>query len=162
MSMDPKPAPQGMRLWVRILLVVSLAFNLLVFGAVAGMAIKGGPWEHAHSPRQVVDAAVGPLTRALTKEDRRAIGRQIRKEGRADGLTRRAHREALERMLVLLQSTPFDSEAFGAELAGSVTGLQTRMSRASETLVLHLSQMSDADRAAYAERVKDAMAQKRQ
>ena len=152
--------PQSTRLWVRIVLAVSLAFNLLVIGAAAGFVVKGGPTPHADGPRHVADAAIGPLTRALSKADRRAIGRQIRQATDAEGWSPRAHRQSLKRMLTLLETTPFDADAFSTELTGSIAGLQGRMSRASEALVLRLDQMSDAERAAYAQRVKEAMARK--
>ena len=50
MSSDPNTAPKGMRLWVRIVLVVSLGLNLLVVGAIAGIAIKGGPFKDGAQP----------------------------------------------------------------------------------------------------------------
>ncbi|MEL6647998.1 MAG: periplasmic heavy metal sensor [Pseudomonadota bacterium] len=160
MSSASPVAPQPRRLWVRILLAVSLAFNLLVIGAVIGVAVKGGPLPGADTPRHMVDAAIGPLTRALTKQDRRAIGRQIRQAQGDDAWGRRAHRQSLRRMLALLQETPFDRDAFAAELEGSITGLKGRMSSASQALVAHLSDMSDSERAAYAARVKEAMTRK--
>ncbi|MEO0750983.1 MAG: periplasmic heavy metal sensor [Pseudomonadota bacterium] len=158
MSTDPAPGPQSTRLWVRILLAVSLGFNLLVIGAVAGIAVRGGPFPQADTPRHVADATIGPLTRALTKEDRRAIGRELRQNGQVDGWTRRAHRQSMERMVALLQAAPFDAEAFGAELDGTISGLQGRMAGASQALVVRLTEMSDVERAAFAARVRDAMA----
>lgn len=161
MTADPDLKPRGTRLWVRILLVISLAFNLLIIGAVAGVAIKGEPWYKPNSPHHAADAAIGPLTRALSKADRRAIGREMRQSRGEDGWTRRAHRQALERMVGLLEATPFDADAFGTELKGSISGLQGRMSHASDALILRLSQMSDEDRAAFAARVKEEMTRKR-
>lgn len=158
MSTDPVPTLQATRLWVRILLAVSLGLNLLVIGAVAGIAIRGGPFPHAEAPRHVADATIGPLTRALTKEDRRAIGRAVRESGQLGGWTRRTHRQSMERMLMLLQATPFDDGAFRAELEGTITGLQGRMASASQALVVRLTEMSEADRAAFAARVEAAMA----
>lgn len=159
MSADANPTTRtGPRLWVRIVLVVSLAFNLLIVGTAAGIAIKGGPWQHGGPPKYMADVGVAPLVRALGKEDRRVIAREVRRQGRADGWDRKAHRQSLERMILLLQSTPFDPAAFDAELQITVEGMKSRLSYASQALVTHLSEMSDADRAGYAERVLDGMA----
>lgn len=159
MESDVQPAPKPMRLWVRILLVVSLGLNLLVVGAVAGLVIKGGPWKQG-GPPSMAEGGVGPLTRALSKEDRRAIGREMRQKGAQSGWDRRAHRQSMERMVVLLEAQPFDADAFAAELNNTVVGLQGRIVDASGALTKRLSQMSDADRAAYAARVKEAMTRK--
>ncbi len=156
MTTDPNPTPKSSRLWVRILLVVSLALNLLVIGAVAGFAIKGGPLKHGGPPHVAV-GGVGPLTQALTREDRRAIGREMRRKAQESGWDRRAHRQALERMVVLLEATPFDAEAFDADLNTIMDGMRGRISDARGALVNRLSDMSDEDRAAYAERIRDKM-----
>ena len=92
MTTDPNPSPKSSRLWVRVLLVVSLALNLLVIGAVAGVIIKGGPFKHG-GPPHMAQGGVGPLTQALSKEDRRAIGREMRQKGQQSGWDRRAHRQ---------------------------------------------------------------------
>lgn len=160
MSTETPPTPKGMRLWVRILLVVSLALNLLVIGAVAGIAIKGGPWKHGGPPGPMAEALIGPLTRALNKEDRRAILRQIRKQGRAEGASPRSHKEALQRMVVMLETAPFDQESFAMDFTSIVEDLQGRMSSATQIYIQHLSDMSDEQRAAYATRVKEAFERK--
>ncbi|MEO0369875.1 MAG: periplasmic heavy metal sensor [Pseudomonadota bacterium] len=165
MSTEMNPAPpqsagKPMRLWVRILLVMSLALNLLVIGAVAGVAIKGGPWKHGGSPPMAA-SGVGPFTHALSKRDRRAIGREMRQRGQESGWDRRAHRAALERMVLLLEATPFDAEAFKGEMKTAVTGLQGRMGDASEALAKRVEQMTDEERAAYVARIKEKMVRKR-
>lgn len=160
MSSEAAQTQQSTPLWVRILLAVSLGLNILVVGAVVGFAIKGGPLPVKDGPRHVADAAIGPLTRALSVADRRAIGRQIRQEGTTERWDRQAHRQALERMLTLLNATPFDADAFANELDGTVTGLQSRMTLAGQALVVRLEQMTDEERRAYAERVLQAAKRK--
>lgn len=161
MSSNAKPAPKGTRLWVRILLVVSLALNLLVIGAVAGIAIKGGPFKHATPPVHLANETLGPFTRALTMNDRRLILREIRRQGQAEGWTRATHRESLEEMVQLLEAEPFDPDAFGDVFEATINGLQNRILDASDAFVLRVSDMSNEERAAYAERVKDAMDKRR-
>lgn len=159
MATDPKPTPTSPRLWVRILLAVSLALNLLVIGAVAGFAIKGGPMKHSGAPH-MAPGGVGPLTQALSKEDRRAIGREMRQMAKENGWDRRAHRQALERMIAGLEATPFDADAFSADLDIIMDGMRSRISGASGALMNRLSEMSDEDRAAYAARIRDKMERK--
>lgn len=161
MNTDAAPKSSGTRLWVRVLLVVSLAFNLLVIGAVVGFVIKGGPHRPGTYAAHVADSAVGPLTRALTFEDRRSIGRSLRKQNKEAGWGRREHRAAIEDMLVLLQATPFDADAFSDKLNATMIAMQGRVSRSGQALVEHLDRMSDADRLAYADRVREALDRKR-
>lgn len=148
------------RLWVRVLLVVSLALNLLVIGAVAGFAIKGGPIRHAGMP-PMAEGGFGLFTRALSKEDRRAIGREIRQKGRENGWDRQAQRQAMRRMLTLLEARPFDAQAFNTEMQTVVESVQGRLSDASGALVARLTQMSDAERASYAASIREMIARKR-
>ncbi|MEM6589093.1 MAG: periplasmic heavy metal sensor [Pseudomonadota bacterium] len=159
MTKDSNPAPKS-RLWVRILLVVSLALNLLVIGVVAGFVVKGGPFKH-DGPPHMAAGGVGPLTHALSKEDRRAIGREMRQKGKDSGWDRQAHRQSLERMVAFLEATPFDADAFDEELQITVDGMQGRLSDARGALLNRLNDMSDEDRAGYAARIKELMARKR-
>ncbi len=154
------PPPARTRGWVRVLLVVSLGLNLLIIGAVAGLAIKGGPMRHAAGKGHPVADSVGPLTKALSKEDRWAIGRQIRQATREAGWDRRKHRETLREMTTLLEATPFDEAAFAAQLAEITGWAQTRIETAQVVLVEHLASMTDEERAAYAQRVREVMARK--
>lgn len=162
MSAQTNIAPRGPRLWVRILLAVSLGFNLLIIGAIAGIAIKGGPFVKGGPAAQMAMSDVGPLTRALTLKDRRAIGRKVRQATQEGGWNRELHRQSLQRMVGLLEATPFDPDAFAQELQVTVNGLESKLSVATQSLVIHLDEMSDDARLAYAERVKSAMARKNQ
>ncbi|MEL7013055.1 MAG: periplasmic heavy metal sensor [Pseudomonadota bacterium] len=160
MSSDPNPAPKGTRLWLRIVLVVSLGLNLLVAGAIAGIVIKGGPMQHAGPPSKIANETIGPFTRALSPRDRISILRQVHQQGEFEGWSRATHRQAMEEMIALLETTPFDADAFADKFGSMVTGLQTRLDLASGAFVIRLQAMSDEDRIAYAARVRDAMEKK--
>ncbi len=159
MSSDPNTAPKGMRLWVRIVLVVSLGLNLLVVGAIAGIAIKGGPFKDG-PPSRIANETIGPFTRALSPQDRFSIMQEIRQKGRSEGWSREAHRQSMEEMIALLEATPFDVDAFAETFRSTVGGLQGRMTVASEAFVERLSNMSEEERVAYAARVKEAVERK--
>ncbi|NBT52187.1 MAG: hypothetical protein EBT12_11660, partial [Marivivens sp.] len=57
-----------MRLGLRILLIVSLALNVLVIGVVAGGIMKG----RSPGPFGGFDMTIGPFAEALGDDDRRA------------------------------------------------------------------------------------------
>lgn len=67
----------GMRRRTKVLLAVSLGLNMLVIGAVGGMVFHDGPPRGPHGKN---DAAYGPYTRALSHQDRKAIGKALRNE----------------------------------------------------------------------------------
>lgn len=77
MSVEQTQKPVGMRRRTKVLLAASLGLNLLVVGAVGGMVFNGGP---KHGPKGGKDAAYGPYTRALSHDDRKAIGKALREE----------------------------------------------------------------------------------
>lgn len=140
--------------WMRWALVVSLALNLAVMGMIAGAMLRhggpGGPGARGH------DMAGGPLTRALAREDRRAIWTNMQREGRAQGL--RPGPNDMTALLDDLRRVPFDPARVATHLAAQRTAMQDRFTVGQRLLLEHLSTMSDADRAAYADRVEAAMA----
>lgn len=136
-----------------MLLVVSLALNLLIAGAVVGALISGGKWRH-HGPLRL-EAMGGPLTRALSQEDRRAIGHEIRDTYRRDGTSRARHREEIERLVEVIRATPFDRAAVEDRLA-RIRGMFLERLTLGQTLLLdRLEAMSDDERAAYADRLME-------
>lgn len=66
--------PTGMRRRTKVLLAVSLGMNMLVIGAAGGMLF------HKDGPNHSRDAAYGPYARALSHDDRKAIGKALRDE----------------------------------------------------------------------------------
>jgi len=128
---------------LRILLVVSLGLNLLFLGAIGGAVLRHG--QDTAEGRH----AGGALTRALAPEDRRAIAREMR---RAAG-GRHQMRASWEGLLTDLRRVPFDAEAMQARLAVHRGVMQGRFDLGQSLLVERLSLMSDAERAAYADRV---------
>lgn len=139
---------------IRILLVASLALNLAVVGLAAGWALRhAGGGGGAHPSR--LDMAGGPLTRALSKEDRHAIGQKMREtwhkadDGRAD------LRDSYDALLADLRAVPFDPARVSARMRQHRERFAVRFEMGQEVLVGHLATMSDADRRAYADRLED-------
>ena len=154
MSETPKQEPGGMRTWLRVVLVVSLALNLLMVGAIGGAVLRHGLWGGHHSPR--LEMAGGPMTRALSPEDRRALGRKIRAEYREGRPARAEHRELMRGLVADLKAVPYDAEAVRARMERIHALFGERLAIGQALLLEHLAGLSDAERAAYAERLQQS------
>lgn len=143
--------PPRMRPWLRVLLAVSLALNLAVAGLAIGAAIRFGRPERARPP-----LPLGALLyRELPREDRRAL-RDDRLGSREERAARR--RADAAELDAALRAVPFDParvEAFLTEQTQQHRDLERGMRAA---WMRRVGEMSDAERAAYADRLTDAMA----
>lgn len=146
--------------WLRLLLIVSLALNLMVVGLVAGMAWTGGGKHGGHHPSRL-EKIGGPLTRALSKEDRRAIGREMRSAYQDRAGDRGAQHELMQALIDDLRQVPFDRDAVTRQLAAQRDILQDRVQLGQTLLVDRLADMSEQDRAAYADRLQNALDRRR-
>jgi uncharacterized membrane protein len=143
------------RRWLRWLLVGSLALNLLVVGAVAGLGVA---WMRGMGPEAGTRDVAWPYVAALTREDRRAVGRAIRAEMAAQGFTRADRRARYDEAVALLRAEPFDAGAF-SELLGHQFAASARLQSAGrEALAGRLGAMTADERAAYADRMEEALA----
>ncbi len=146
MSAETKPK----RRWMPIVLVLSLALNLLIVGIAAGtvLRLKGG--DHAKGP-----PGFGPaLYRALPKDDRKSL------RGELSGLHReRSGNRARDFAAIsqALRAVPFDPAAVevllqqqAQETAQLQTALQTQW-------LARVSAMSDAERQGYADRLEEVV-----
>lgn len=149
--------PRRMSPGLRIVFFLSLAMNVLVISLAAGFLLRGE--RDAPPPRNARDM-VAPYTAALSREDRREIGRKIfqglREEGPRRDLRERARAEYHE-ALELLRADPFDASAFSEVLGRQSSRAVERQKRGEDVLIRHLETMSSAERAAYADRVEEAL-----
>ncbi len=136
--------------WMRVALVLSLALNLLIVGAVVGAVSsgkKGGP--------RMSDVSFGPYTSALDREDRRALRRAIRDDtGRPN---RAAARENFQTFLSVLRAEPLDVAEMTRVFEAQGALAQARQSAGKAALLEHIAQMSAADRAAFADRLEEVL-----
>ena len=97
------------RIW-QIVLVCSLALNLAVAGVVVGSFASGRLGE---GPPRSFDLGLGPISRALAPQERREVGRSLRRDsvmrdfdlrGRVSGMVR------------ALKADPFEPERLRAYL----------------------------------------------
>ena len=148
----PKSAGRGLKL----LLAVSLALNLAVAGTVAGMALR------VHDPDRPPPAAVrdlnfGPFTEALTRDQRRAMLRGFAEQGPGLREMRTQMRADFDAVLTALRATPFDAAAFRAAVESQNSRVTARAEAGRDALVGLVLQMSDPERAAFLDRLEQAL-----
>ncbi len=149
-STEQTPAPR-MRRSLRILLAASLALNILVLAAFGGAVAMRGKWQ-GHAGAGMMG---GALTHALTPEDRHAIRDQMRAmRGDAAG-ARAARRAAHDGLIEDLRRVPFEPERVAAHLQTRRQQMNERLELGQTLLLQRLSAMSDAERAAFADRVSE-------
>ncbi|MFK7881277.1 periplasmic heavy metal sensor [Roseobacter sp.] len=142
----------------KAILGVSLAVNLLVVGMVAGAAFRFGG---EGGPRDMRSAGLGayglPYMIALPPEARREIIREIKSERNGQKLDRSARRALYNDVLNALRAVPFDADSLATSVAQQAdTTISVQQSAQSAWLVV-VSQMSDAERQAYADEVENAL-----
>ncbi len=159
-SPNTDAVPKSPRRWVRILLVVSLSMNLMVLGVVAGLAHWHRPdSDRGRTPR--VDQSGGPLTRALSREDRRTIGKKIWREYRSGRPSRDAIRAEYKAVVAALRADPFDAEVVSGSLDRQFEFASERQRLGQALLMERLHEMSAQERRAFADRLEDGLNRKR-
>ncbi|MEP1389637.1 MAG: periplasmic heavy metal sensor [Yoonia sp.] len=144
----PKQAKPG-RVW-RIVLVTSLAINLLILGLVGGAYLRSGG-----TPPGAFDVRLGPLTAALPPKDRREIGDQLRRGPGKPGLSRLERRQAFEDLILVLESQPFDPEALSRIFQIQQERQFELQGRALAAFVVRVTNMTLEERAAFAGRLRE-------
>lgn len=142
------------RMWVRILLAVSLALNLLFIGLAVGAAARfGGP-----DGRRLPPSVGAALIRALPAEQRRGLRDQVRAQRDAD--RREQGRTEAQAISETLRAPQFDPDAL-AELAGrQLARNHGRLAAMQRAWLEQVKDMSFEERSAYAARLQEVMSGK--
>ena len=138
--------------WVKITLTASLCLNLLVAGAFIGANSfdHDGPRRDASSRGSVG----GPLARALPNENRQALRASLLGGGQDLRSQREEMRTLRAQTLIALRVQPFDAEAFEMLLAQQTAIGSTVATVGQAALLEQIVQMSDEERATYADRLE--------
>ncbi|MEL6508843.1 MAG: periplasmic heavy metal sensor [Pseudomonadota bacterium] len=136
--------------WMRVTLVLSLALNLLIVGAVIGAVSNG----KTGGPR-MGGASFGPYTAALSREDRRALREKIR--GDLSASDRAAGRENFQAFLAVVRTDPLDVAEMTRLFERQVQMAQSRQTVTKAALLDYIAAMSPADRAAFADRFQEVL-----
>ena len=145
-----------MRGGLRILLFASLALNLLIAGLVVG-AVASHRWRDDGGREARIERPGGLLAAALSREDKRAIGRAMREEERGRRPDRAAFRAEIEGVIAALEAEPYDAAAVRAVIDRQADLLIGRARLGGEMLIQRLEAMSAAERADYAERLREML-----
>jgi len=147
--------------WMRLLLLVSLALNLLVVGSVVGMALRlGGPRGPDGPPPQSIGSL---LYRELPREDRRELRSDSRRIiGQARPGERMSPDEELAEIDAGLRADPFDPSALDSVLNEHGMWLAAQHQGFQEAWLTHVADMTRAERAAYADRLQEAFERRKQ
>ncbi|EEX11240.1 conserved hypothetical protein [Ruegeria lacuscaerulensis ITI-1157] len=134
------------RRWVSVLLVISLALNLLVAGVVLGTVLRfhGGP---GAAPPKFAPA----LYRALPEKDRKALRADLEDEHRRGARERSEHFKELGRAL---RAVPFDADEIRQLLDRQIRSNAEIQSALQRKWLDRVAAMTDTERQAYADRLE--------
>lgn len=139
----------NMTRWMRLVLVLSLGLNLAVLGVVVGMVLRGGE----HRPPRALDLSLGPITRALAPEDRRAVNMAVR-QGPGQRSSRQGRAAERAALLAALRAEAFVPEALLALLSAQRGRADQWAQSGHEAFVARVAQMPYEARLELAERLE--------
>lgn len=153
--MTDTPSTPKKRRWLMPLLFASLAVNLLIVGLVVGWSFSDGRTERAKGP---IRGVLGePFARALPESARQSMRRDITQERGRFKESRDALRERFQAFLTALRSDPFAPDEINRLLKEQRQVGITRQEFGEELLLRRLSEMSTAERGAYADRLEQQL-----
>lgn len=158
MSAENTPKPR-MRLWLRVVLVLSLAFNLVIIGGATGVALRFGRF--GPPPSHMEEGRGSPMIMALSRDARREMGRSIRKAYR-DTANDAGNESGIYADLVrALEADPFDKEALRAARQALESRMSLRREVAGDVWLESISKMGVTERKAYAESMLEILTRKK-
>ena len=134
----------------KIIFGVSLAFNLVIVGALGGLMLRSGKGKIAKRL-----APSGLYLRALSPQDRRKFGREIRKQGSGIKQDKAWEKGSYASAIELLKSDAFDKGSFRLLLEKQTDYVKLRRDFVRMALIDHMSEMTLEERMAYAKRLTD-------
>jgi uncharacterized membrane protein len=148
---------RGARPWMKGLLAVSLALNLLVLGVIVGARVD----DHARRPdhrsgesRGAFDPALGPFSRALPDPYRSQAVEDLRERAGDIRDNRAVLAAQVDEMIALLRDDEFDQAALRAVLEAQSEAFRARGQVGRDVVLEQISRMSARDRALLAERLE--------
>lgn len=149
-SANTEKKPMGRKL--RVLLFASLALNLLIAGLVIG-AWASHEFD-GRKKRPKYEQVGGPLVSALSRKDRREVGRAIRKTLREERPSKADFKAEFAKVIAALTADPYEQDAVRDAVQGQMQIVVRRADVSVEALLRHFETMSVQERAEYAERLQ--------
>lgn len=156
--MTATPPKTRAPLWMRALLVLSLALNLLVAGVVAG----GLTGRLRHPPPPLGEVSLGAFTPALTQDDRKAIRDSAAREGLSMREAMRTARAEQAAIIAALRAEPWDREAIVGLMAQIQSRASARLGLGGRLVLERLDAMSPGERKGLADRMEAAAERRRE
>lgn len=139
---EPKKASGGVSLW----LALSLGVNALLVGLVGGKVFAERDDHHRDRKDRPEHHRSMQIDDVLTKEQRKALRRQMVSEWRDSKDERTAHHQALQNVLSLAESEDFDKAALLEALSRLRETEDGLRRRTHEVIVNHLATVSPEQR----------------
>lgn len=136
---------------MRVLLVLSLALNLAVIGLIVGAGVAG---RFGDRPPRSFDFGLGPVARALESDERRAIGRALRRDGALRGYDMR---QGASDMVAALRAEPFEPDRLRELMALQAAHVGQMQRSAQDALLDQITAMTPERRAAFAEKLEQEL-----
>lgn len=133
---------------VRIILVASLAVNLLVLGLAMGAVFSG----RAGGPPRF-DLNLGPYARALNASDRQAIGQTLRDRNDLRPMAGGERRAAKQAFLDALRADPFDPTLIEDQLSAQRDRTMRLVNAGQAAMIERINGMSNEQRVQFADRL---------
>lgn len=147
---------------IKIALGLSLAVNLLILGAIGGAMLNGRPDGPIRDRVDLVRTlGLGPLGRALDRADRNQIVARVGQDRAAVRAEREALLDATMAFIAAVEADPFDRDATAAALALQRENVLRLQERGHAALLDQVDRMSPEARAAFAGRLRHAIAHHR-
>ncbi len=153
------PSPKRGRNWMRFVLIVSLALNLLVVGLLGGAFLRHEKPVGRHLDRMSMGLSI--YIRALPEDSRTAFEAELRDGNSSRRALRKSMRERQRSLEAVLLAEPFSEEAVRQALTEHRSFAFEKTGRLQDAYVDAVAGLSDEARAAYFERVQDMFAKRR-
>jgi uncharacterized membrane protein len=137
----------------RIVLIGSLALNLLIIGVATGVALNGGK----PGAGQRFDLTVNPLTRAMEGARSDAVRDALRNSGAFEHDDRSDMRRDMNALLATLRADEFDEVAFRTVLMRQRDRFRSGQETVLGAVSAQIDDMSAGERAAFADRLEEQM-----
>lgn len=154
---ETTPEPPKKRRWVMPLLFVSLAANLMIAGLVLGSILSPDSPRNRGEQGPARGVIGEPFIRALPKDERRALIRDVMQNRGQIRESRESLRQRFEAFLVVLRTDPYDP-AEAARLLGEQRKVAVDRQEIGEALLMkRLEDMTPEQRIAYADALEKSL-----
>lgn len=156
MTNDTAKPKRARNIW-KIIFAISLALNIAVLGAIGGAALRfsKGPLAGIGLLKERQIGSV--YMRALSRDQRRELGRQMLDEEGDNKDSRANMKTGFQEAINILRNANFDQEKFGIVFKGHAARSNQRLKSAQMILFSHITSMNISERSAYADRIEMAL-----